>query len=210
MKKSTFIRRSLCLISATLLMATACKKKDTKPDEDTPGAASVETRMVTSLEASEKVYLNLSTGEQIAEASVNATNWDISFYGKDRAIVVAVNSGSEGSGTAGAQLVSTGFDDLTQAPESGYLPGKDATGDYLKWSNYTGSTTDPKHAVLPKPGMCIVVKTADGKYSKIQLLSLYKGNPNTSTAEFADLATRPAFGYFTFRYATQTNGSRNF
>jgi hypothetical protein len=38
----------------------------------------------------------------------------------------------------------------------------------------------------------------------------YKGNPNTSTPEFADLATRPAFGHFTFRYATQTNGSRQF
>lgn len=210
MKTSQFLLVPLTFAAATLFTLTGCKKKDNPKAEDTNTANSVEVKTVSSLEAKDKVYFNLSTGAQVPEASVSATNWDISFYGKDRAIVIAMNSSTEGTGTAGAQLVSSGFDDLAQAPENGYLPGKEATGDYLKWSNYTGTTTDPKHAVLPKPGLCIVVKTADGKYAKLQILSLYKGNPNTSTPEFANLATRPEFGYFTFRYATQSNGSRNF
>lgn len=207
MKKLTLL--VLLAISSLSVFTTGCSKTDDDATNVVP-STQVEAKMVTSLEATEKIYLNLTTGAQIPAAGITATNWDVSFYGKDRNIELAVNSGSEGTGTAGAQLVSVGFDDLKEAPANGYLPGKEATGDYLQWSLYTGSTSDPKHAVLPKPGMCIVMKTADGKFAKLQILSLYKGNPNTSTPEFAELTTRPAFGYFSFRYATQQNGTRNF
>lgn len=195
------------LASATVF--TSCKKENTPEPGTGNVAVSAEVKTVTSLQADTKVYFNLSTGESVPEASITATNWDISFLGQGRTITIAVNSGSEGSGNAGAQLVETGFEDLKQVPESGYLSGADATGDFLKWCIYTNAN-EPKHAVLPKPGMTIAIKTADGKYSKIQIVSLYKGNPNTTSAEFSDLATRPAFGHFTFRYATQTNGSRTF
>lgn len=209
--KRTIITSAWITVCAGLILSTAsCSKKDTpEPNNTTQTPSGIEVKTITSLEATEKIYLNLTTGQEIAAAAITNTNWDISFYAKDRNIVVAVNSGDEGNGNAGAQLVATGFEDLKEAPESGYLTGKEATGDFLKWSNYTGSN-EPKHAVLPKPGMTIVIKTADGKYSKLQMISLYKGNPNTGSSEFAELSTRPAFGYFTFRYATQTNGSRNF
>lgn len=208
MKKKIFLLSNLVLLISSLFTASSCNKND---DPQVEGAnATVEVKTVNSLEANEKVYFNLSTGVYIPAADITATNWDISFYAKDRAIALAVNSGAEGSGTAGAQLVSIGFDDCKEAPENGYLPGNEAIGDYLKWSNYTGATTDPKHAILPKPGLTFVIRTADGKYAKIQMLSLYKGNPDTGTPEFADLTTRPAFGYFSFRYAAQGNGTRNF
>ncbi len=196
----------LTALSVATVMTTGCSKED----NITPiSATSLEVKMVTSLQADSKVYFNLTTGEIIPEDDISSTNWDISFFGKDRNIVVAMNSGTEGSGSAGAQLIETGFDDMTVAPDNGYLSGKEATGDYLKWSNYTYSNK-PAHAVLPKPGIIIAIRTADGKYSKLQIISLYKGNPNTTTPEFADLATRPDFGYFTFRYSTQKDGSRNF
>ena len=209
--KRNIISLGLLTACAGLILATAsCTKKNTpEPNNTTQQPSGIEVKTITSLEANEKVYLNLTTGNTVAATELTSTNWDISFYAKDRNIVVAVNSGDEGNGAAGAQLVATGFEDLKEAPASGYLPGKEATGDFLKWSNYTGSN-EPKHAVLPKPGLTIVIKTADGKYSKLHMVSLYQGNPNTNSAGFADLNTRPAFGYFTFRYATQTNGSRNF
>lgn len=208
MRKQTLLFAAIALMAGTILTTTSCNKKDdAKPIETTTSA---EVKTVTSLEAESKVYFNLTTGEQVTASAITATNWDISFYGKDRVITIAVNSGTEGSGTAGAQLLETGFTELTEAPESGYQAGSTATGDYLKWSTYTGGTTAPLHAILPKPGLTFAIKTADGKYSKLQILSLYKGNPNTSTPEFADLTTRPAFGYFTFRYATQTGGGRKF
>lgn len=201
---------SCAVVAFFLVPNTGCQKEEkTHPQEQTPGAE-VSVKTVISLDATEKVYINLSTGEQLSAANATASNWDICFYALDRTITVGVNSGTEGSGTAGAQIVESSFEDLLKAPASGYLNGKEATGDYLKWSSYTGSTTEPKHAVLPKPGLTIVVKGVNGNYTKIQMLSLYKGNPNHSSADFANLNTRPDFGYFSFRYATQTNGSANF
>jgi len=208
MKKQTLLFATIALMAGTLLSTTSCYKKDDPQPIATNTSAEIKT--VTSLEADSKVYYNLTTGAQVPASAITATNWDVSFYGKDRVISIAVNSGTEGTGTAGAQLIETGFTELKEAPASGYLAGNEATGDYLKWSTYTGGTTAPLHAILPKPGLTIAIKTADGKYAKLQVISLYKGNPNTSTPEFADLATRPAFGHFTFRYATQTNGSRQF
>lgn len=207
MKKNTSLFASLCLLAGSIFATSSCSKSES-PSPDNNDGAKIEVQTVISMEATERVYFNLSTGEHVPEAAINATNWDISFYALDRTIIVAVNSGSEGTGNAGAQIVESGFDDLSTAPESGYLSGLDATGDYLNWSHYTGST-EPQHAILPKPGTTIVVKTADGKYAKIQMLSLYEGNPNAGSPEFANLSTRPAFGYFSFRYGTQKDGSRN-
>jgi hypothetical protein len=55
-----------------------------------------------------------------------------------------------------------------------------------------------------------VIKTADGKYAKVEMISYYKGNPNTTTAAFADLATRPTSRYYTFRFAYQGDGTTSF
>lgn len=210
MKRNIITSAWIAACAGMILSTASCSKKDTpEPNNTTQTPSGIEVKTITSLEANEKVYLNLTTGQQVNATALTSTNWDVSFYAKDKNIIVGVNSGDEGGGTAGAQLVTTGFEDLKEAPESGYLAGREATGDYLKWSSYTG-TNAPKHAVLPKPGLTIVIKTADGKYSKLQMVSLYQGNPNTNSAEFAELTTRPAFGYFTFRYATQTNGNRSF
>jgi hypothetical protein len=52
-----------------------------------------------------------------------------------------------------------------------------------------------------------VIKTSDGKYAKLEMKSYYKGNPDTTTPTFADLATRPASRFYTFRFAYQADGS---
>jgi hypothetical protein len=124
-----------------------------------------------------------------------------------------VNSGKSGPGTAAAQIVSTGFDDLLEAPADGYVTDGDSyaipTGANNGWYTYTGAApSGPQHAILPIAGKTIVVKTANGKYAKIQVLSYYKGNPNTSTVDFADLSKRPLGGYYTIRYMIQADGSR--
>jgi hypothetical protein len=206
MKKS--IITYCCILLAGASLMSGCKK-DEAPGTG-GGETGVQTKTVISLNGAEKIYFNLSTGESVPASAINATNWDISFLAAGRGASIAVNSGSEGTGNAGIQLIETGFDDLEEAPADGYKTGSEATPDFMVWANYTGSATEPKHAVLPKAGLTLVVKTADGKFSKIQLLSLYEGNPNTTTPQFADLSTRPAFGFFSFRYATQTDGSRKF
>jgi hypothetical protein len=138
------------------------------------------------------------------------TKWDIAF----KTSTIKVNSGTSGPGTAAAQIVSTGFDDLIEAPEASYATDGASgfaipTGSNSGWYTYTGAAASgPQHAILPIAGKTIVVKTANGKYAKIQILSYYKGNPNTTTADFADLAKRPLGGYYTIRYMIQADGSR--
>jgi hypothetical protein len=208
MKRHFFSIAALLLISSTIF--NSCDKKDNpKPDDNTP-TPTVEVKMANDLDATEKpVYFNLTTGATIEEDQLTSSNWDVKFSAAARSMGIAVNSGDQGSGSAGAQLVQVSFDDLKEAPESGYLPGNEAMPDFQTWAKYTGANP-PAHAVLPIPGLTIVIKTANGNYAKMQILSVYKGNPNTTTSEFEELTTRPPSGYFTFRYATQTNGTRKF
>lgn len=144
----------------------------------------------------------------VANGDSATTKWDIGF----RSTAIIVNGGSSGPGQTQAQIVSGIFDELVEAPESGYV--SDALGTYAiqgsgGWYNYTGQSGNPVNAIIPIPGKVIVIRTADGRFAKVEILSYYYGNPNTSTAEFADLGTRPPSRYFTFRFIYQPDGSRN-
>ncbi|MGB3590009.1 MAG: HmuY family protein, partial [Tunicatimonas sp.] len=77
------------------------------------------------------------------------------------------------------------------------------------WYNYTGGGNPPQ-AILTIPGRVIVLKTAQGNYAKMEVLSYYQGNPDTSSEEFINFATRSQGKHYTFRYAVQPNGSRKF
>jgi hypothetical protein len=147
---------------------------------------------------------------QIILNSDSATSkWDIGFRGT----TLILNGGISGPGQTEGQIVSGIFDELTEAPASGYSVDN-ATAKAIVgsggWYNYTGTTSVPNHAILPIAGKIIVVKTSDGKYAKVEIISYYRGNPDTTTAAFADLATRPAARFYTFRFIFQPDGTTNF
>lgn len=148
------------------------------------------------------VYYNLRNNAIVTGADTLSGNWDLKF---DRTKIF-VNSGSSGVGTAEAQVLTSTFEDVINAPETGYKPDTDAENAISGWYRYTGSTA-PEHAILTVPGKIIVMKTGEGKYAKLEMLSYYLGNPNTSSSEFADISTRPPSSYYTFRYAVQLDGS---
>ena len=56
--------------------------------------------------------------------------------------------------------------------------------------------------ITPIPGRTLVIKTADGKYAKLEVLSYYKDAPASPTA--ADPS-----GYYKFRYSFQSDGTKN-
>lgn len=137
------------------------------------------------------------------------TKWDIGFRGT----TLILNGGVSGPGQTQGQIVSGIFDELAAAPADGYNSDNATTKAIVGsggWYNYTGTTSVPNHAILPIAGKIIVVKTSDGKYAKVEIFSYYKGNPDTTTAAFADLATRPASRFFTFRFIYQPDGTSNF
>jgi hypothetical protein len=93
----------------------------------------------------------------------------------------------------GGQLLTGTFDALTTAPETGYLAGA-----LPAWYTYSSET----HVVTPTLGKVIVLKTSEGKYAKVEILSYYQGNPAVPNSESVSR-------YYTFRWFRQIDGSRN-
>lgn len=193
--------------AAVVLLGTAACSEE---DDPTPGET-LEANTVEDLLADGEntgghyTFYNLSEGSMIPVEDSASTEWDIAF----RRTSVIINGGSSGSGQGAAQVVDGTLDDITEAPADGYeaeVPGG--------WYSYTGQqekdSPTPSHAILTVPGKVIVLKTADGNHAKLEVISYYEGNPDTTTDEFYSLMTRPNSGYYTFRYVVQTNGSRAF
>ncbi|PPK99055.1 HmuY family protein [Parapedobacter indicus] len=140
-----------------------------------------------------RAYFDFSAGKEVDSTS---TTWDIKFDGT----TLSFGNGAE------AQLVEGIFDNYVTAPSTGFSTENMAGSG--TWYNYT-ATTDPQHAILPIPGKILVLKTHDDKYAKIELISYYRGNPDTSAEAFKDFMNRPDSKVYTFRYVVQPDGSTN-
>ena len=133
--------------------------------------------------------------------------WDVAF----RSTTILVNGGVAASGQpartgvgAGAVLTSS-FAGITTVPADNLLLQDSATtyaiptGSNNGWYNYNGQT----NLVTPIAGKVIVVKTHDGKYAKMEILSYYKDAPASPTG------TEPS-RYYKFNYVYQADGTKNF
>jgi hypothetical protein len=123
-------------------------------------------------------YFSLATGAVVADSSAA---WDIAFRTTG---VITKNGGQQITGT---------FDALVTAPETGYTAGA-----LPSWYSYNSET----HVVSPILGKVIVLKTADNKYAKVEIMSYYQGFPANPNSESVSR-------YYTFRYFKQADGSRN-
>ena len=202
-KFSTFL-----VLSLMIACLSSCKK-----DEDVEPSASgseLELQLVNDIPAdtssSGVTYYSLSENKIIDLADSSTMKWDIAFWQTK----VYTNNGTSGPGKGGALVVDDIFEEVSTAPESGYLTDSGNDVGTKGWYSYTGSGLSPKHAILPVAGKVLIIKTADGKYAKVEIFSYYQGNPNTGTPEFADLATRPAPRFYTFKYIYQPDGTRGF
>ena len=134
-------------------------------------------------------YFNFETGESVAVVDSNSTKWDIAFQRTN----IYVNGGSSGPGAGKAQMIDGLYDELVTVPTNGFET--DSVGDAAlpSWYNYSGA---PDHIVSPKAGKVILVKTAIGKYVKLEILDYYNVAKES--------------GYYKFRYAFQDNGCPTF
>ncbi|MGK0356595.1 MAG: hypothetical protein ACJATY_002244 [Spirosomataceae bacterium] len=73
------------------------------------------------------------------------------------------------------------------------------TGSGNGWYNYNPQNNE----VLPIAGKVLFIKTADGKFAKMEILGYYKDMP-------AIIDRSSQSRYYTFRYAYQPDGSRTF
>ncbi len=197
------VSAALCMATAALL-TVSCKKDDkTTPPEKTSATVSNFTAEPTLTEGHYAFY-SLEKNDSVPYTDSASSKWDIAF----RSTTILTNGGTSGSGAGGA-FVQRGvsFDGFTTiSADSVFRTDNSATpafaiptGSGNGWYNYDFST----NIISPIPGNVIVVRTASGKYAKVEILSYYKNAPATPTSDDAPR-------YYTFRFVYQPDGTKNF
>jgi hypothetical protein len=161
-------------------------------------------------ETNQYTLFSFKTGAIVDGINIGTDKWDIGF----RSTSIIVNGGTSGSSTVTAQIVSGTLESITEAPLDGYKSDNSAgataaernaipAGSGNGWYTYAQAT----NIVSPIAGKVIIVKTADNRYAKFEILSYYKGAP-------ASVSPEPAGAdkdrYYTFRYVYQPNDTRSF
>lgn len=203
---------ALALLAITLPLA-ACDNGD-PTDDPTP----LEATTVSDLAADPTTGRDSTTGAPLAtgrfafyslrenrlvlgsdeadRADSTSAEWDIAFRGT----TIIANGGDRGPEQGGLLLVDSLFEEVSVAPATGYTYETSAAlPDSLRWYNYNPQA----NVITPKPGRVLVVRTADGRYAKVRILSYYEGGTTAPTA-----SDTPR--YYTFEYVFQPDGSRGF
>ncbi len=154
-------------------------------------------------------YYSLVDNKVVSSTDAATTKWDIAFSSTK----ILINGGTSGPGLGGAFVFKGLFDDLKTIPTDSSFATDNATaasyaiplGSGKAWYSYDGLTT----LVSPIAGRVLVIKTATGKFAKIEILNYYKGGVTLSAnASVSDKLFKQR--YYTFRYAYQPNGSKVF
>lgn len=191
-----------------LAMFTSCKKdevtvKDPVKSETVKDLAADPTTISGTGQpvASGKFTLyNFKNG--VVPTTDSTTNkWDIAFRGT----TILTNGGSSGIGLGGAVILNGIFDEVKEVPASATFAQDTKTvlaiptGSGKGWYSYDAST----NIISPIAGKVLLIKTSDGKYAKMEILSYYKGS---LTKPDANSQAR----FYTFRFVYQSNGTLTF
>ncbi len=142
---------------------------------------------------------NLRDNKTVANTDSATNKWDVGFRGT----TIIVNGGPIRSGQGGAYIHTGTFPELItlpasatfaqdQSPTSLAIPARSGAG----WYNYNQAA----NVISPIPGRVLAIKTGDGKYAKLEILSYYENAPAQP-----DPASKSR--YYTFRYVYQPDGT---
>ena len=139
------------------------------------------------------IYFDFSKGAVVNISDRVSSDWDIGFR---RAKIISNSGASNPDGRGGiAAIENVELESVIEAPESGYMTdisknALETENPAIKWYFYNYMT----HELKPKKNVYIV-RTADGKYAKMQIIKFY---------------CEGLAGCFTIKYVYQGNGSRKF
>ena len=153
-------------------------------------------------------YYSLVNNKIVSKTDSASTKWDIAFSSTK----ILVNCGTSGPGLGGAFVYVGLFDALKSIPaDSNFATDNSNASQYAipqssaGWYIYNRVT----NLVTPAAGRVLVLRTASGKFAKIEILNYYKGGITPElTALDADKLTKQR--YYTFRYVYQPNGTKTF
>lgn len=138
---------------------------------------------------------------------VTDDSWDIAFRGT----VILINGGQASSSTepkrtgiGAASIISNSFEQVDVLPDISMFK-QDAFGEYaipigsgMGWYMYNRK----HHVIKPIAGKVLIIKTHDGKYVKMEIISYYKD------CHFGYNFMSSESRYYTFRYVYQSKGNR--
>ena len=153
-------------------------------------------------------FYSLEKNALVPNTDSASTKWDIAFMATN----IIINGGTSGPGKGGAFVYTGLFDDLKTIPSDSVFKIDNAPTSWAitpasgkGWYNYDGTT----YIVTPLAGRVLVIRTASGKYAKIEITNYYKGGVTlASNAPSTEKLLKQR--YYTFRLAYQPNGTKNF
>jgi hypothetical protein len=153
-------------------------------------------------------FYSLENNSIVAVSDSNSNKWDLGFRGTS----IITNSGNSGPANGGAFVYVGIFDDLKQIPVDSVFRTDNAptayaitSGSNKGWYIYNSTA----NLVTPIPGRILVIRTANGKYAKLEILNYYKGGVTPATTD-SDAEKLSKQRYYTFRYVLQPNGTTTF
>lgn len=212
--KNTII--PLMIISASLMIFSCSEETDPNPKTEIQNETPATTAIIYNLAADPATsytstgtplgttgkfrFFSFSNGQAVSNSDSLTNKWDIGFRGT----TIIINGGSGRIGIGGAKIVSGVFDDLKEAPAEGYATDGDGsfaipTGSGNGWYTYNAQAG----TIIPTAGKVLMIKTGEGKFAKMEILSYYKDAPANPTQQSPGR-------YYTFRFSFQPDGSRFF
>jgi hypothetical protein len=152
-------------------------------------------------------FFSLEQKQAVANSDSATTKWDLAFRGT----TIAINGGTSGPGGGGAFVWDGIFNNLSAVPADSVFRVDNGNayaipaGSGRGWYNYNGTA----NLLTPLPGKVLVIRTATGKYAKVEILNYYKGGETPSSTASDDVKIKEQ-RYYTFRFVFQPNGSKNF
>ncbi len=151
---------------------------------------------------------SLERNTVVANSDSASAKWDIGFRGT----AVITNSGNSGPGRGGAFVFVGLFDDLKAVPADSAFRIDNApsnlaipNGSGRAWYVYNPQA----NLVTAIPGRMLVIRTASGRYAKMEILNYYKGGVTPSVSAPDDEKMRRQ-RFYRFRFMYQPNGGMSF
>ena len=153
-------------------------------------------------------FFSLEQNKVVPSSDSASSKWDIGFRGT----TIITNGGNSGPGQGGGFVYVGLFDDLATVPADSSFRVDNAPSSYAitsgsnrGWYTYNGAT----NLVTPIPGRVLVIRTATGKYAKIEILNYYRGGvtPEVSASDEVKIRNQR---FYSFRFRFQPDGSKDF
>lgn len=152
-------------------------------------------------------FFSLETNQVIASSDSATNKWDLAFRGT----TILTNAGTSGPGLGGAFVFVGTFESLATIPADSTFKVDASpvyaitTGSGKGWYSYDGAS----NLITAIPGRVLVIRTASGKYAKVEIQNYYKGGvtPDASASDAEKLSKQR---YYKFRFSYQSNGTKTF